>query len=138
MNIPKYEDYCKNVIIENLPKFEGQYKYCENLSYPIVREALTTSNIFHDHKAKEYVMAWFDEGADAFDHQIEMTAYGGEITNPFKNPEIWVIFMISEGINNLLNQCDSVKCTFGDGENLTKVTKELINKIIEDVKGKLL
>ena len=88
------------------------------------------SATYFTYEAKEYIKEWWNEASECY--QYEKDNYGEVLHNPFEEPEAFHVCMIIHGVENILNQCETVT----DNENWNneiEFTDELIDKIIEEV-----
>lgn len=131
----KYKDYvsyCKDFIITELEDYID-YPICiylqdlgHELTYRINIDGSATYSTYH---AKQYIKEWWDDAADVYNYQME--SYGEVLHNPFENPESFHVVMIIEGVNNILDQCETISKNW---DKKIELTNRIINKLIKEVK----
>ena len=125
-----YLKYCKDFIIDNLEGYKNNYIYmCDLGNYITEGINVDGSATYSTYEAKEYIKEWFDEAGEVYQYQKDN--YGECLHNPFEHPEAFHVCMIIEGVNNILNQCETIQKYCNDEKELNK---KLINKIIKEVK----
>ena len=125
-----YLKYCKDFIIDNIEGYEDENIYmCDLGNYITEGINVDGSATYSTYEAKEYIKEWFDEAGEVYQYQV--ANYGQRYQNPFENPEAFHVCMIIEGVNNILNQCETIQKYCNDEKELNK---KLINKIIKEVK----
>lgn len=123
-------DYCKDFIAYKLDDYSGQSIYGCDLGYTIT-EGINAdgSCTYSTYKAKEYIKFWWDEAAEYL--QYEKDTFGENFHNPFESPEAFIVCMVIEGVNSLLNQSSFINKNW---DNEIELTEENINKIIKEIK----
>lgn len=124
-----FTEYCKDYIKDHLNDFEGQTVTTSDLAYYITQGPNTDGTLtYSTEEAKNYLREWWDECAEYY--QFEEFNYGNHPHNPFDKPEAYMLCMVIEGINLLLQDCDIFKKHW---EGDIELTKRNINKIINQV-----
>lgn len=125
-------DYCKNYVLENIDKYEGQEVYLCDLGftlteYPNCNGTLTYSR----EEAKNYIREWWDEADDYF--QYEKGNFGTP-RNPFENPEAYMVCMVVEGVLALIDDAVDTLGMNDQWNDEVELTADLIEKIKGAVK----
>lgn len=104
-----FRDYCVNYAIENIGKhIEAEFSTGEDLGKVIMKDANETDVITSsEEKAKEYLIGWWKECGNYLNYERDVAKYG--LLNPFDSPESFMIFMVTDGICDLLDQCKSAR-----------------------------
>jgi hypothetical protein len=126
-----YVTYCKDFIIDGLTDCKGYLnsEYACDLGYKLTeRINVDGSATYSTYEAKQYIKEWWNEAGEVYEYQKDN--YGECLQNPFENPEAFHVVMIIEGVNNILNQCETIQENWNDEIELTD---EVINKLIEEV-----
>lgn len=125
--------YCREYIKNHIEEFVGQVVYAADLGLeltdaPNIDGSLTYSR----YDAMEYLKEWWWEASDYFDY--EKLEFGAEnIHNPFENPEAYMVCMVIEGVNSLINQCSVIEENWNEQIELTQEISEQICKEIEEL-----
>lgn len=85
---------------------------------------------FSRQKAKDYICYWWDEAADFSDHENYEFGYR---SNPFENPELFMVKMVIEGVSSILSQSDYISENWNDRFLLDK---DIISEIIKEIENK--
>ena len=117
-------EYCKKYIETNLPEFEGDEVYLDELSYLIIEGDNANGTLtFSTNLAKEYIKEWWDDAAEYSDWEVD---YFGKRSNPFKNAERFMLNIVAWKIYQMIDYC----CI---PYEKIKLSKEVINNIIENI-----
>ena len=128
-----YVTYCKDYLIDELKEMRGQKQShygCDLGNHLTHGPNVNGSITFSTYEAKEYIKEWFDEAGEVYQYQKDN--YGEVMQNPFESPEAFMVCMLIEGVNNILNQCDVISDNWND--NIVWTTS-LINKLIKQVEA---
>lgn len=128
-----YVTYCKDFAIDSLNEMKG----CENnqdaadLGNTITESInIDGSATYSTYEAKEYIKEWWNEAAQVYEYQKDN--YGECSQNPFESPEAYHVIMIIEGVNNIMNQCDTIQKNWN--ENI-ELTDEILDTLIKEVEA---
>lgn len=121
-------EYCKDFIVDHLPDYEGQDVYACDLGMTIT-EGINTNGTatYSRQKAKEYIQEWWADAAEYSDYE-KMNF--GERSNPFENPEVFMVRMVIEGCCSILSKCPFIDENWNDE---IEFTEKNIQTIIEQV-----
>lgn len=131
----KYKDYvsyCKDFIIDELENCKGYLtsEYACDLGNKLTESInVDGSATYSTYEAKQYIKEWWDEAAEVYEYQKDN--YGEALHNPFENPEAFHVCMIIEGVNNILDQCETISKNW---DKKIELTNRIINKLIKEVK----
>ena len=123
--IEDFIPFCKNHIISHLDDYEGYTHYgCDWADY--LTEAMNADGSFtYDREqAKDYMREWWQD-CDDFSEYEQLNF--GQRTNPFENPEAFLVCMVIEGVRGLMGQVPIIEKHWN--ENL-----ELTPKVIKTIK----
>lgn len=125
-----FVEYCKNHILNNIEGFEGYPSYGSDFCYEVTQEinANGTATYSRD-EAKEYLKEWWNEAADYYEYH--KSNFGDAPTNPFENPEAYMVCMIIAGCSFILSQCKTIDNKWN---NQFTLTKKIISQIKKEVK----
>lgn len=127
--LENFTEYCKNFIMDNLPNHEGNSTYMCDLGNNLTHGINIDGSITFDRRlAFEYLQEWIWEAGEYFEY--ERANFGQNITNPFANPEAYMVCMVIEGIYIILQECDFINDNW---DNELELTSENINTIIEEI-----
>ena len=129
-----YVTYCKDFAIDGLNEMKGyeNSEYACDLGNKITESInVDGSAAYSTYEAKEYIKEWYDEAGEVYEYQKEN--YGAVCQNPFENPEGFHVCMIIEGVNNIMNQCETITENWNDEIELTDEVIEKLIKEIEEV-----
>lgn len=130
MSRKNYLEYCKDFIIDNLEGYKNNVIHiCDLGNYITEGINVDGSATYSTSEAKEYIKEWFEEAGEVYQYQVDN--YGQCCQNPFESPEGFHVCMIIEGVNNILNQCETIGKYWDYKKTLTS---KLINSIIKEVK----
>lgn len=124
----EFTDYCRDFIIDNINDYKGEKVYGCDLYFTLC-EGINANGTatFSRQLAKEYICKWWDDASDFSDHE---KFNFGERSNPFENPEAFMVKMVIEGVDSLLSQCQFIYDNWNDEIILTE---EVINSITSDI-----
>ena len=124
-----FVEYCKNYISNTLAEYMGQTVEACELGYLITEGPNANGTLtFSTQKALDYLCEWRYDAADYYDHCVD--SYGSVLHNPFGNPEAYMVCMVIDGCNSLLQSTKFVQEHY---DERIELTQEVIDQIIEDV-----
>lgn len=122
-----FSEYCHDYLCQQLDAYEGCDCYACDLAYKITEGCNIDGTLtYSTFTAKCYLQAWWDDCSDFSD--FEKWNFG-ERTNPFENPEAYMVRMVIEGIYQLLASCECLEEVWDEEIELTP---ELIRQIKEE------
>ena len=125
-----FNDFCKEYICEHLDEMEGVSVYTCDLGYTLAENDDINGTMTYSTKAAiDYIREWWYDCSDYSDYEQNNF---GERTNPFANPEAFIVRMVIEGINSILSQCPIIDENWNDEIELTPKVIETIKEQIED------
>lgn len=126
-----FNEFCIDFINDRLDEYKNQVIYACDLGYTLCEEINANGTVTFSYKeAKEYICEWWDDASDFSDYE---NFNFGERSNPFENPEAFMVRMIIEGCNNLLSRCDYINEHWDEEIELTE---EAIKELKTDLKDK--
>ena len=129
-----FVQYCKDYIYEHIDEHEGRDTYLGDFGYELTEGPNMDGTLTYSTElAKEYLREWWEDAADYFKYEA---CNFGRNTNPFENPEAYMVCMVIEGVNALIS--DAVSDLGWDdmwGEKI-KLTERRIDDIVEAVRGR--
>lgn len=124
----EFVDYCRDFIKNNINEFLNKEVYPCDLGYSITDYINCDGTAtYSTDKAKEYIKYWWDEASDYVNYEKDNI---GEISNPFENPEAFMVRMIIWGVSCLLDQCTVIEENWNDE---IVMTEEVINEICDEI-----
>lgn len=125
--------YCKEYIKEHIDGYVGSVVYASELGWKLTEGPNTDGSLtYNRYDAMEYLKEWWWEADDYFDY--EKSEFGAEsIHNPFENPEAYMVSMVIEGVNSLINQCSAIEENWNEKIELTQEIAEQICQEIEEL-----
>ena len=115
---------------EHLDELEGVSVYACDLAYTLAESDNINGTMTYSTKAAiDYIREWWYDCADYSDYE-EMNF--GKRSNPFANPEAFMVRMVIEGINSILSQCEMIDENWNDEIELTPEVIEAIKEQIKD------
>ena len=121
-----FSEFCKDYLFERLDEYEGTTSYGCDLAYHLCEECNINGTLTYNRQAAiEYLCEWWHDAADFLDYEAENY---GERSNPFANPEAFMVRMVIYGVGYLVCRCDIVDES-RDGE--LELTPEVIEVIKE-------
>lgn len=126
-----FSSYCKEYIKNKLPDYEGAgTTYGAELAYYIMQDPNMDGTLTYSRRlAIGYLKEWWDDAADFFEYE---KSNFGEASNPFENPEAYMVRMVIYGVEYLLGQCPSVVNKWNWEIN---ITPKLISAVIGDIES---
>ena len=124
-------EYCKQYVIDHLDNWEGKKEYgCDLAS--CLTEGMNADGTFtySTAKAKQYIQEWWDDAADYSDYE-EWNF--GRRSNPFENPEAFLVRMVIEGVQALLSKCEIIDQYWNDEIELTAENIQTIKEQLEEI-----
>lgn len=124
-------EYCKNYIIDHIEDYEGQSHYACDWGSILTDCANCDGTLtYSTEDAKEYLKEWWYDCGQYFEY--EKSNFGSAISNPFENPEAYMVRMVCEGVNAIFTKCPTINEMWNDN---VEMTEELINEIKEVAEG---
>lgn len=122
-----FAEYVKNFIIDSISDYENCRIY-GGVIVNLLTEDINANGTatFSAYEAIEYLKEWWDEVAEFYDFMEEN--YGQIPCNPFKNPEAFMVCMITEGVRRVLIKHEFLAEYWNNGV----IFKE---KLVEDIKA---
>jgi hypothetical protein len=121
-----FSEFCKDYLFERLDECEGTTEYSCDLAYTLCEECNINGSLTYSRaEAIKYLCEWWYDAADYSEY--EQMNYG-ERSNPFENPEAYMVRMVICGIGYLLSRCEVVDESWNDELELTP---EVIDAIKE-------
>lgn len=123
-------EYCRNYIIDRIEDYEGQSEYACDWAI-IFTEGINCDGTltYSTEKAKDYLKEWWDDCEQYFNYE---KFNFGSASNPFENPEAYMVRMVIEGVNAIFSKCPTIDEKWNDK---VEMTEELINEIKEVAEG---
>ena len=129
-----FNEFCKEYICDKLDEMEDVTVYACDLAYTLAESDNINGSITYNRAAAiNYIREWWNDCADYSDHEENNF---GKRSNPFANPEAFIVRMVIEGISSLLSQCNVIENNWNDQVELTSDVISEIKKEIEDKKVK--
>lgn len=131
-NIVNFVRFCKDKIIDELSKYEGQQHYACDLGYTLTEDINANGTFTYSTElAKEYIKEWWEDASDYWEY--EKTNFGENFHNPFENPEGYTVAMVIEGVNLLLSQCKFIDEKWNEEIELTEENIQTITEQVEEL-----
>lgn len=125
-----FNEYCIEFIFDKLDEYENTTVYACDLAYELCEEInVNGTATFSVAEAKNYICAWWDDAANFSDYE---NSNFGTRSNPFVNPEVFMVRMIIEGCACLLSQSSFIDEFWDEEIELTAETIEIIKEQIKD------
>lgn len=129
-DMKNFSEFCKDYLLEKLDEYEGTMSYGCDLTYNLCEECNANGSLTYSRKtAIEYLCEWWYDAAD-FSEYEQMSF--GERSNPFENPEAYMVRMVIGGIGYLLSQCAVIDEAWNDELELTPEVIEAIKEQCPD------
>lgn len=128
-----FTQYCKDMIINDLPDYDGYDTYGCDLAYLIMEAYLADGSLtYSTQEALSYIKEWWYDCEEFYDYAKMSfgSDYVIEELNVFDNPEKFMLMMVSEGIGYLLGKVSVISDNWNDSIELTE---DIINTIIEEI-----
>lgn len=123
-------EYCKNYIIDHIEDYEGQSHYACDWGSILTDDANYDGTLtYSTENAKDYLKEWWYECGRYFEYE---NFNFGSASNPFENPEAYMVRMVNEGVNAIFTKCPTINEMWDDK---VEMTEELINEIKEVAEG---
>lgn len=125
-------EYCKDFIKDHICNYIGQDVYGCDLAYTIT-EGINAdgSCTYSTYEAKEYLKSWWDDCGNYW--QWENDNFGEHRWNPFDNPEAYMVCMVIEGVNTILQEFFNEHDDLWNGQ--FELTQELTDEICNRIKN---
>lgn len=125
-----FSELCKEYLFEKLDEYEGITAYGCDLAYKLCEECNINGSLTYCRQtAIEQLCEWWYDAADYSDYE-QMNF--GERSNPFENPEAYMVRMVICGIGYLLSQCAMINESWDDELELTPEVIEAIKEQCPD------
>ena len=125
-----FNEFCKDYICEHLDELEGVNVYACDLAYTLAEHDNVNGTMTYSWEtAVDYIREWWYDCGDFSDYE-EMNF--GERSNPFANPESFIVRMVIEGINFIFSQCPIIGENWNNEIELTPEVIETIKEQIDD------
>ena len=123
------DNYCVNVIKDNIHKWVDQEMYVTELAEKICeRMNWDGSATYSTSEAQEYLKNWWDDCGDYIDYLNDNAIND---FNPFNSPEKFMVWMVMDGVRILLNNAADTT-EIETCEEIT-ITEEIINTLLEGI-----
>lgn len=127
-------DYCKEHLLQKLDEYEDTVHYACDLGYDLCEgENVAGTLTYSTYEAKKYLKEWWDECGDYYEYAKDN--FGELPTNPFENPEAYMVCMVIQGVCDILSQCESIDNSWNDkvalDENFLEKLREEIKQVNE-------
>lgn len=125
-----FSEFCKEYLFERLDEYEGTTGYRCDLAYKLCEECNINGTLTYSRaEAIKYLCEWWYDAADYSEYeQMEF----GERSNPFENPEAYMVRMVICGIGYLLSRCAVIDESWNDKLELTPEVIEAIKEQCPD------
>jgi len=121
--------YCKQYIYDHIDDWRGQMVYPSDFGFDLTEGPNCDGTLtYSTYEAKEYLKEWWDEAADYFDYERGEL---GITSNPFENPEGYMVCMVITGVNTLIYRAFSELDI--DMDEKVEITGDLIELLTEKV-----
>jgi hypothetical protein len=125
-----FSEFCKDYLFERLDEYEGRNMYACDMAYILCEGANCDGTMTYSRaEAIKYLCEWWYDAADYSEY--EQMNYG-ERSNPFENPEAYMVRMVICGIDYLLSRCEVVVESWNDELELTPEVIEAIKEQCPD------
>lgn len=125
-----FSEFCKDYLFERLDEYEGTTSDGCDLAYHLCEECNINGTLTYNRQtAIEYLCEWWDDAADFSDYEAESSVVR---SNPFENPEVYMVRMVICGISYLLSRCEVVDESWDDELELTPEVIEAIKEQCPD------
>lgn len=128
-------EHCRDFILEELPSFEGSSVYACDLPIELTQGMRCDGTFtYSTRKAIELIHEWWDDCGDYSDY--EKFSFG-ERSNPFENPELFLVKMVDEGVNIIMQKSNFIQKHWnGEKIELTpkilRILRRQIGSLTED------
>lgn len=121
-----FSEFCKEYLFEQLGEYKGKSMYACDMAYILCEDANCNGTMTYSRaEAIKYLCEWWYDASDYSDYE-QMNF--DERSNPFKNPEAYMVRMVIWGIDYLLSQCSVIDESWND---VLELTPEVIEAIKE-------
>jgi hypothetical protein len=121
-----FSEFCKEYLFEQLDEHSGSSMYAGDMAYILCEGANCDGTMTYSRaEAIKYLSEWWYDAADYSEYE-QMNF--GERSNPFENPETYMVRMVICGIDYLLNRCEVVVESWNDELELTPEVIEAIKE----------
>ena len=127
----EFNKFCKEYICDHLDEMEGVTVYGCDLAYTLCENDNINGTMTYNRKAAvDYICEWWYDCAEFSEYEKQNL---GERSDPFENPEAFMVRMVIEGISYLLSQCSVIDENWNDQIELTA---DIISEIKEEISDK--
>lgn len=121
-----FSEFCKDYLFEQLSEHEGRDVYACDMAFILCEYANCDGTMTYSRaEAIDYLREWWDDAAEYSEYE-QMNF--GERSNPFENPEVYMVRMVICGVGYLLSRCECVDEAWNEQ---VEITSELIEQIRE-------
>lgn len=125
-----FSEFCKEYLFERLDEYEGTTEYGGELAYRLCEECNINGSLTYSRQtAIEYLCEWWYDASDYSEYEQNQF---GERSNPFENPEAYMVRMVICGIGYLLSRCAVIDESWNDKLELTPEVIEAIKEQCPD------
>lgn len=124
-------DYCKDYLTDNIGEYEGQRHYLCDFGYTLTEGPNCDGSLTYSRaEAEEYLKEWWDDCSDYFEYE---KFNFGTTSNPFENPEAYMVRMVVAGVGMLWSYAVNEIGMDDNWNDKVEITAELIEKVKEAV-----
>ena len=126
--VPKFFDCCRDFILDEIDNFEDKEVQGSDLGLELTGQmnndgTFTMSCV----KSKRYLRSWENEAGEFLEYE---KLNWGVRSNPFKNVDVFIVYMVTEGVRTILSRCRFIDKMWNDK---FKLTEDVISVIKEQV-----
>ena len=129
-----FNDFCKMIIKNRLPDLSGLYFYGSELHMEITSEIFENGSITNSlSDAQSIAVLWFDDLKKYL--EFERKSNGANAHSVLKETELFLVSMVSYGVQSILKQSMLVYCNWDIEFHLSdvaisKITRQIDHKIV--------
>lgn len=124
--------YCKDYLREHIDGYQGQSHYLCDFGYVLTDGPNADGSLTYSRSlAMDWLKEWWKEAADYFDYE---RVQFGQNTNPFDNPEAYMVCMVIEGVSELWSRAIDELGMSDKWNDKVELTRGLIARIKKCVK----
>lgn len=132
-DMKNFSEFCKDYLFEKLDEYEGTMDYGCDLAYRLCEECNADGSLTYCRQtAIKYLCEWWHDASDFSEYEADNF---GERSNPFENPESYMVRMVICGIGCLLSRCEVVDEAWDDKLELTPEVIKTIKEQCPDEVG---
>lgn len=126
-----FNEYCLEVIKDELPSMDGSSVYGCDLGHAITEEMnVNGTTTFSRAAAMDYIREWWTEAGNYWEY--EKDNFGEHFHNPFDDPEAYMVCMIIEGVSSILAQSEYIDGKWNEDIELNAENIALILEQVEN------